>query len=59
MKRREAIAEDLRKLGTGLMLAGVIGSALREQVPVIGTVVVGILGLALVAAGVLTTPEEQ
>lgn len=59
MKKREAIAEDLRKLGTGLMLAGIIGSALQGQVPVAGAMVAGLVGLVFVALGVAITPEDK
>lgn len=54
-----AIAEDARKLGGGLMLAGIVGSTFRDQVPVAIAVSGGLVGLILVGLGVLITPEEH
>jgi hypothetical protein len=50
-----ATAEDARKLGDGLMLAGIIGSTFRDQVAVSG----GTFGLILVGLGGLITPKEH
>lgn len=59
MNRRQAIAEDLRKLGTGLMLAGVVGVALHPTVTIQGAALAGIIGVGFVALGVALTPEEE
>ena len=54
----KAIAEDMRKLGVGLVLAGIVGSALQSQIPV-GVAVVGdVVGILLIGVGVRITPKE-
>lgn len=55
----KAIAEDMRKLGGGLMLAGIVGSALQSQVPALVAIVGGVVGIVLMGVGVWITSEEQ
>lgn len=64
MKRREAVSEDLRKIGVGLVLASVIGIPFKvadlASVAVSGALIVGALSLGLVfmVIGVVLVPEE-
>lgn len=58
MNRRKAIAEDLRKVGTGLMLAGVVGIAFKPDISGFAIFYAVASGLGLVLAGVGFTPED-
>lgn len=59
MNRRKAVAEDLRKVGTGLILAGVVGIAFKPDIPAITILYAVVAGLIVVLAGVAFTPEEK
>ena len=56
--RIRAASEDMRKLGVTLMIAGIVGSAFKNQVPVEVASIGGLLGLAIVGLGIWITPEE-
>ena len=64
MSRREAISEDLRKIGVGLVLASVIGIPFKvadlASVAVSGALILGALGLGLafMVVGVMLVPDE-
>ena len=45
--RIRAASEDMRKLGVTLMIAGIVGSAFKNQVPVEVAFIGGLLGLTL------------
>lgn len=48
----------MRKLGVTLMIAGIVGSAFKNQVPVEVAFIGGLLGLAIAGLGIWITPEE-
>jgi hypothetical protein len=54
---REAVQEDLRKVGIALMVAALVGSVLEDRVTWIGAVLGAALGAAMWVAGV-RQPEE-
>ena len=63
MNRREAVSEDLRRIGVGLVLASVIGvpfKAANMAIAVSSALIVGalVLGLAFLVVGVMLVPEE-
>ena len=52
-----ALQEDLRRLGVGLMLAGLVGTFVRHVAPA-ASISIAALGLLLVAAGVIRKEAE-
>lgn len=58
MSRRNALAEDLRRLGLALLIAAIVGGFLQDQVAA-GVAYLGlVLGAALWIAGLATIEEE-
>jgi len=51
MRPLEAAAEDLRRLGSAAIIAGLIGGFLEDSVPGAAAVMAAILGLALLGVG--------
>lgn len=58
MSKRQAGAEEFRKVGSGLILLGVIATTLHEHVAIHTSITVGLIGFGLSLLGVLVTPED-
>lgn len=59
MTPRDAVSEDLRRLGVALVIAAMVGGLLQDLVPGHVAVTVGALGLVIWAGGVALTRKEE
>ncbi len=54
---REALQEDLRKLGVGVLVASLVGGLFQEHVPTMAAILGGAAGLGLWVSGLARGQE--
>ena len=57
--KRQAISEDFRRLGLAVVILGVVGGLLQQQVPAGVAVGFGLLGILLWGPGIWLTQEVE
>lgn len=59
MTPADAVGEDLRRVGVALIIAGIVGGMLKDQVPPIVAGLSAIFGLALAGIGYWAHHRER